>query len=88
MLDLAFEQQLPQILHPLGIEDAVEMVAFVLHHARMEALGRAHDPPALGVIAGVADVPRPLDPAAQARHRKTPLPAAFRSPGPRFRSPG
>src|SRR4051812_42423674 len=77
VLDLALEDQLRQILHALGIEDAVEMVALMLHHPGVKSLGRALDRLAVEPDAPVADMRRPLDPAAHPRHRKTALPAAL-----------
>ena len=74
----AFEDQIAQIAHPLGIKNAVEMIAFVLHDAGVKALGGARDRLAFEIDAAIADMGGPLDKAAQARHRQAALPAAFR----------
>ncbi|MCY1457698.1 hypothetical protein D9M71_750150 [compost metagenome] len=53
------------------------MVALVLHHPRMEAIGKAVDRVALGVDALVADMLEARHHAAQARHRQTTFPAVL-----------
>src|SRR5690348_4054113 len=54
--------QQPQIGHALGIEDAVEMVAFMLQDAGVEAFDGAVDRRAVEADAAIAD-------AGEARHR-------------------
>ena len=51
------------------------MIAFVLHDARVEALGHALDRAALEVEAAVAQPRVPRDDAAQSRHRQAAFPA-------------
>ena len=55
------------------------MVALVLHHAGMEAVGLALDRPALRVEAAVADARMARHHAAQAGHRQAALPAVVLS---------
>jgi hypothetical protein len=43
MFRLAFENEFGQVGHALRIEDAVEMVTFVLNDAGVETLGHALD---------------------------------------------
>jgi hypothetical protein len=43
MFRLAFEDELRQVVHTLRIEDAIKVIAFVLHYAGVEALGHALD---------------------------------------------
>ena len=78
MLDLALENQFRQIGHPLRIEDAVQMIALVLHDPGMKALGDALDGSPFQTQAAISDMRRAFDPASQARDRKTSLPAALK----------
>src|SRR3546814_8066514 len=71
--ELAGEGQQGEVGHALRIEDAVEMVALVLHDASMEALGLAHQRHALQREAAVADASPARDLADQPRHRKAGL---------------
>src|SRR5580658_3749026 len=72
-----FEDQLPQIAHPLRIKDAVEMVEFVLYDAGMKSPRGARDMAAFMIYAAIADMGRPRDETPQARNRETALPAAL-----------
>src|SRR5215471_18991160 len=78
MFDLALEEQLLEIPHALRIEDAFEVVAFMRDDPGVEALGGANDALSVGVVAGVADMARAIDPAAQPRYREAAFPAALR----------
>src|SRR5581483_10913395 len=69
------EAELREVLDAHRIEDAVEVVALVLHHARVEALDRAVDRLAKGVEAGVADLAVARHDAAHPGHRQASLPA-------------
>src|SRR3546814_11433794 len=66
--ELAGEGQQGEVGHALRIEDAVEMVALVLHDASMDALALAHPRHALPREAVVADASPARDLAAQPRH--------------------
>ena len=71
------EHEQPHVGHPLRIQHAVEVVAFVLHDAGMKALDRAIDFAAIGRKAAIANPRKTRHRALQARHRETPLPAQF-----------
>jgi hypothetical protein len=71
---LVVEPQQPEIGHALGIEDAIEMVAFVLHHAGMETLGLTDDRLAVQSQPGIADTGKARHDTAHPRHRKAALP--------------
>src|SRR5690348_6370518 len=72
---LLVEHEEAQIAHALRIKDAVEMIAFMLHDAGMEAADGAVDHLALDGRAAIADAGPAWHGAAQARHRETALPA-------------
>src|ERR1700729_2772606 len=56
MLGLALEDELAQIRHALGVEDAVQVIAFMLDDTGVEAAGRARDRAAFVVEAAIADM--------------------------------
>src|SRR5262245_18547539 len=62
MAQLFGERQQAEIGHALGIEDAVEVIALMLHHAGVKAAGLALDAFALQPESVIAD-------AGPARHR-------------------
>src|SRR5262249_2739544 len=64
-----------QVGHPPRVEPAVEMVAFMLHDAGVEAFGLALQPLAMRRPAGIADAGMARHHAGQARHRQAGLPA-------------
>ncbi len=64
--------------HPHRIEDAVEVIALVLHDARVKAFGDALDALSLEVVSAVTQLPHPRHDAAQAGDGQAPLPALFR----------
>jgi len=43
MFDLGFEGEVGQVIHAHGIENAIEMVDFMLNHAGMQTFGLALD---------------------------------------------
>src|SRR5947209_5675622 len=49
----------------------------MLHYSCVKSARAAMNAPAIRVMAAVADMPRALDPAPQARDRKTAFPAAL-----------
>ena len=70
--ELVVESEGCEIAHALGVEDAVQMIAFVLHHPRVEILRLALEAAATGVEATIAytsiaghETPQPGD--AEAR---------------------
>jgi hypothetical protein len=65
--------QARRIGHPHGVEDAVEMVALVLHHAGMEAVRLALDWLSIQPHAAIAEMGVARHPAGQARHRQAAL---------------
>ena len=71
------EAELREIAHPHGVERALQMVAFVLHDAGMEAADRAVDRLAVLAAPLVADAPVSRHQPAQAGHRETAFPAVF-----------
>src|SRR5262245_19612252 len=75
-LHLLQEHQLGEIGHAHGIEDAVEMIAFMLDHPGVEARGLAVDGLPRRGHAPIADRGMAGDPAGQAGDREAPLPAA------------
>jgi small subunit ribosomal protein S21 len=77
MARFRLEDQLRQIRHALWVENAVEMIAFVLHDAGVKALGAARDDAAFRVETPIADMEWPLDITPQAGHGEAPLPAAL-----------
>src|SRR5216683_2474649 len=79
-LPLLEEHQQPVVGHALRIEDAVEMVAFVLHDAGMEALDLAIDCAAVERQAAIADAAGPRHGAAQAGDRQAALPTELDGP--------
>lgn len=48
------EAEAGEILHAHRVQDALQVIALVLHHAGMEALGDAVDGVAVLVVAGIA----------------------------------
>src|SRR6185312_10674046 len=72
---LFVEAELGEVGHPLRVEDAVQVVALVLHHARVETLGLALDGLAVLVVARVAQPRVARHEAPHAGHRKTAFPA-------------
>ena len=76
-----------EVAHAHRIQDAVEVVAFVLHDARMEAVGVALDRPALQIDAAVAELRVARHDAAQARAPTGTLPSPLPSRLPTARAP-
>src|SRR6187402_2621921 len=72
--ELFDEAEAAHVGHPLRIKNAVQVIALVLHHARMEALGHAIDGIALLVEARVAKLRVAGHDAAHAGHREAALP--------------
>ena len=56
MARFALEDQLFQIAHALGVKNAVQVIAFVLHDAGVKALGNAFDDVPLMVDAAITDM--------------------------------
>src|SRR5262245_35064814 len=75
MAQLLAEHEHRHVGHALWIEDAVEVVAFVLDDAGVEAVRVALDLLALQPVAAVADVGPARNRAGEARHRQAGLPA-------------
>lgn len=71
---LTLEDQFGQIVHPLRIKNAVQVIAFMLHNAGVEATRHALQPLALGRPATIAQRRIAWHGASQAGHGKTPLP--------------
>jgi hypothetical protein len=67
-----------EIAHALWVQDAIEMVAFVLHHACVKTLGLHLDRRSTGVETLVLDVPVSGDHCAHAWYAETAFPAFFR----------
>src|SRR5262245_5937356 len=68
--ELLVEAQLRKVGHALRIQDAIEVVALVLHDARMEAVRLALERIALDVEAGIAQLRVAGHDAAHAGHRE------------------
>src|SRR5579885_2270737 len=79
-LPLLDENEEAVIGHPLRIKNAVEMVAFMLHDARMKALDLALDLGPVRRRAAIADAGMARHRAAQPRHRKAAFPAKLHRP--------
>src|SRR5262245_46889030 len=77
MPQLLAEDEHRHIGHALRIENAVEVVAFVLDDAGVEAARLTLDRLALKAVASVADLGPARHSAAQAWHREAGLPAEF-----------
>ena len=71
------EAQLGQVAHAGGVEAANQVVAFVLHHAGMEAVHRAVQRVAIQVEPGVADARPARHQPAQTGHRQAAFPTVF-----------
>ena len=71
------EAEFREIADPHRVEDAVEVVALVLHHARVKSLDRALEAVAVLVKAGVAQTAPARHPAAHSRDREAAFPALF-----------
>ncbi len=69
------EAEQREILHPHRIQDAVQVVVFVLHHAGVEAGHLALDRPAVAIDAAIADARRARHGGAQAGDGQAALPA-------------
>src|SRR6059058_804921 len=69
--------ELREVAHPHRVQLAHEVVALVLHDARMEALGFALDAPARFVDAGVPDAAPARHHGAQARDGEAAFPVLF-----------
>src|SRR5579885_2447741 len=74
-LRLLRKHQQAMVGHALRIENAVEMITFVLYDAGMKPGGFALDDPAVEPDAAIANAKMPRHHAAQSRHRQASLPA-------------
>src|ERR1700722_20311807 len=69
------EAELAHIADSARVENPIQVIHLVLHHARVEIAHRAVDGPALRVDAGVAQVPIARHQTAQTGHGEASLPA-------------
>ncbi len=83
----AGEAELAEVADPHRIQRADQVVALVLHHAGMEAVGHALDRLALQIEAAVADARMARHHAAQAGHRQAALPVLLHLVGQRLDRP-
>ena len=61
------EAELREVGHALRIQDAIRVIALMLHDTCVEAPGAAIDAPAVRILSAISNVARTLDPAPQAR---------------------
>src|SRR5205085_2791062 len=71
--ELCGEAEAAHVGHAHGIQDAIEVVDLVLHHAGVEPFGHAVDGLAVLVEAGVAQLEVARHDPAHARHREASL---------------
>ena len=71
------ETKLPHIEYTLRVKNAVEMVAFMLHHARMKACGLNINAITARIETAIADCAIARHQAAHAGHAETAFPAIF-----------
>src|SRR3569623_2035595 len=71
---LVLETELGEVADAAGIEHAVEMIAFVLHHARVKSVHLAHEMAAVLVVTAVTQMGVARHQTAQAGHAETALP--------------
>src|SRR5882762_3199047 len=83
-LPLIEEHEQARVGHPLRVENAVEMVAFVLHDAGVEAFDLALDRLAVRRRAAITDASVARHRAAQAGDRQATLPAELDAAGQRL----
>ena len=76
--------ELTEVTHPHRIQYAIEVVALVLHDARMKTVDIAGKLLALGVKPAVAQAQQARHHAAQARNGQTTLPAILKLVGQRL----
>src|ERR1700678_3306971 len=69
------EAELGEVSNAAGIQDAIEVIDFMLYDARMKVLDGAVDGRPGGIEAGVAQIPIPRYQPAHAGDRQAPLPA-------------
>ena len=74
MLRFGFEDEFLQVRHPLWVENAVEVIEFMLNDAGVEPARRALDRLAAVIHAAIPDMGRPLDIAAHAGDREAAFP--------------
>ena len=75
---LFFEHEFRRIGHPVDVQLAVEMIELVLEHRREKTFQFEHVLLAAQILIRHAHELRPLDLAAQSRHRQTAFPIAGR----------
>src|SRR5512135_1348541 len=77
------ETEILQVTHAHRVQDAVEMVAFMLHYARMKTAYRAVNQRAVFIPTLVAQMRIARHQTAHARHAEAPLPAVLHRVGQR-----
>ena len=87
-LQLFEEEHVARVGHPLRVQNAVEMIAFVLDDAGVKAFDLALDRLAVEADGAVADAQMARDDAAQPRHRQAAFPTEGALLPQRARPPG